>query len=125
MEKESLFSCDLLEHYGCKVYDRPRALGGLQVIQSPDGHVFKLKFNSGLMYLPMRYPTEQEIENLPHVYLTSNAEQWNPDAFGDDVTDDQWFDAVDEYEDGALDDDDFFDSRDTFVIEPNFQRAML
>lgn len=64
---KSVLSRFQLEHYGCKVHDRPKALGGRQVIQSPDGHVFKLKFQSGLMYLPMRYPTEQEIDNLPHV----------------------------------------------------------
>ena len=71
------------------------------------------------MYLPMRYPSEKEVKTLPHVYLTSSAEQWNSDSFGDEVGDDQWFDAIDD-EDGALDDDDFFDSRDTFFIEPNF-----
>ena len=63
------------------------------------------------MYPPMRYPSEKGVETLPHVYLTSNAEQWNPNSFGDDVGDDQWFDAIEEYEDGALDDDDFFNSR--------------
>lgn len=38
---KSVLSRFQLEHYGCKVYDRPRALGGRQVIQSPDGHGFK------------------------------------------------------------------------------------
>jgi hypothetical protein len=69
----------------------------------------------------MWYPSEQVVDTLPHVYFSSNAEEWNPDVFGDNGANEQWFDAVEEYEDGALDDDDFFESRDTFVIDPNFQ----
>jgi len=37
----SILSRFQLKHYGCKAYDRPRALGGRQLIQAPDGHVFK------------------------------------------------------------------------------------
>ena len=40
-----------MEHYGCKVYDKPRCLGGRQVIQTSDGNIFKLKFQAGLVYI--------------------------------------------------------------------------
>lgn len=56
---KSIISKFQLEHYGCKVLDRPRSLGGRQIIKTTDGNIFKLKFQSGLMYLPMPYLSRQ------------------------------------------------------------------
>ena len=41
------------------------------MIQTPDGYVFRLKYEDGLMWIPLRLPTEHEIEKLVHVYMTS------------------------------------------------------
>ena len=118
---ESILSRFQLEHYGCKLYDRPRVLGGRQVLTTPDDNKLKLKlkFHSGLMYLPLTYPSDNEVTNLPHVYRTSDEEQWNPDAFNDRDIDDQWFNSISN-EPEALDNDEFFDSRDGFVLESNY-----
>ena len=116
----SILSRFQLEHYGCKLHDRPHVLGGQQVLTTPDGSVFKLKFWSGLMYLPLTYPSDDDINNLPRVYLTSDAEQWNPDVFNDHDIDEQWFDSISNTEPEALDDDEFFESQDRFVFESNY-----
>ena len=55
---KSIISKFQMEHFDCKVLDKPRFLGGRQIIKTPDGNIFKLKFQAGLMYLPFRYPTD-------------------------------------------------------------------
>ena len=60
-----------------KVDDRPLKVGGSQMIQSPDVYVFRLKYEDGLMWIPLRLPTEHEIEKLVHVDMTSQM-SWNP-----------------------------------------------
>jgi hypothetical protein len=116
---KSIISKFQMEHFGCTVLDKPRSLGGKQLLQTPDGHQFKLRFQSGLVYLPLRYPSDDEVENLKRVYLTSDAQQWDPDAYNDRIEDDQWYDCS-EPDVGALDDDNFYDSRDGFVLETNY-----
>ena len=77
------------------------------------------------MYLPtIEYPTDDDLNNLTRVYLTtsSDAEPWNPpDVFNDRMEDEEWFaDSQSIIEDGDLDNDEFFDSRDGFVYESNY-----
>lgn len=57
---------------------------------------------------------------MRRVYLTSDAIQWNPNEYNDRTEDDEWFGSQ-EHEEGALDDEEFFESRDGFVIESNYQ----
>ena len=92
-------------------------MGGRQVITTPDGYVFKLKFHFGMMYIPMRYPTDYEINDLPRVFLTSDAELWNPDLFNDREADEQSFDSLSDTAADALDDNEFFDTRNGFVYD--------
>ena len=122
---KSIISKFQLEEYGCTVNDKARVLGGRQSIRTPEGDVFKLRLQSGLLYLPLRFPTDHELEHLRHVLLTSNGEQWNPDVFNDRVEDEEWFDCVEACSDGGLDDDEFFDSRDGVILESNFTERTI
>ena len=46
---KSIISKFQMEHFGCNVLDKARFLGGRQVIKTPDGNIFKLKFQTGLV----------------------------------------------------------------------------
>ena len=114
---KSILSRFQLEHYRCKVFDCPRASGCRQILTILDGYAFKLKFKSELMYLPMDYPSDDEMEKLPRVHLTCDSVQWNPDEYNDD--DDTWYDAILDSEEEDLNDDEFFESRDSYAYEHN------
>jgi hypothetical protein len=51
--------------------------GGLQRIQTLDGHIIPLSIKDGLACLAIRPYTDREWDNLPHVILTSEME-WDP-----------------------------------------------
>ena len=91
---KSIISKFQLEQYGCSVNDKARILGGQQIIKTPEGDIFKLRLHSGLLYLPLRYPTVHDIESLRHVPLTSEGEQWNPDVYNDRVQDETWYENI-------------------------------
>ena len=40
-KRKSIISKFQMRYFGCKVLDRPRSLGGCQIIKTPDGNVFK------------------------------------------------------------------------------------
>ena len=71
--------------------------------------MFKLKYKGGLTYLPLEYPSDQDLEELPHVDFCSPGE-WKPDDENNNNEDEIWFDSMED--DEELDDDEFLDSRD-------------
>ncbi len=73
------------------------------------------------MYLSLNYPSNMEVETLRQVSLTNASAQWNPDSHNDCEEDDQWYDCL-EQEDNeyALDDDEFFETLEGFVLESNY-----
>ena len=42
------------------------------VIETPEGHIIPLSIQGGLAYLESNYPTDQDLETYPHVYMTSD-----------------------------------------------------
>ena len=60
-----------------KIDDRPVKFGGSQIIHTPDGYVFRLKYDDGLICIPLRLPIEHEIEKLVHVDMTCQM-SWDP-----------------------------------------------
>jgi hypothetical protein len=52
-------------------YNKARRFGGQQKIVTPDGYVFELRYINALIYLPLEYPSDSDVETLPRVYLTS------------------------------------------------------
>ena len=53
--------------------------------------MFKLKYKSGLSYLPLEYPSDQDLEEPPHVDFCSPGE-WKPDERNDN--DEDVFDLI-------------------------------
>jgi len=102
-----------MEAFDIQCHDKARRLGGLQKLITPDGYVFKLRYINALLYLPLEYPTDADLDALPRVYLTSPGE-WNPEDQNDDASDIAWFDATDDPD--ALDDQEFYDSRDGWLL---------
>jgi len=83
-EGHTLHSPLQLEDFGVQVDDRSRRLGlGDQCVTVPEGHRIPLKMVGGLAYMPMRPPTDEELDQLPHVTMTCD-KPWDPSRYDDD-----------------------------------------
>ena len=61
-----------MEWFNCKVDDRSKVVGGAQRIETPDGYVFPLSIESGLVYMhTIQAPTDDDLQQYPHVFFTS------------------------------------------------------
>ena len=68
----SIHPAGKMEWFDCQVDDRSKVVGGAQRIQTPDGYVFPLSIESGLVYKhSMWVPTDDEVQQYPHVFFTS------------------------------------------------------
>ena len=99
---------------GVKCYPEPRKYGGKQKIVTNDVYVFKLKYKGGLSYLPLEYPSDLDMKNLPQINFSS-PQEWNPELENDDSDDDQ--NSVSDEEE--LDDAYFDYSRDEWLLDDN------
>jgi hypothetical protein len=66
-----------LESFKLIVDDKSKLVGGKQRISTPDGFFIPLDILNGLPYFKVQHPTDEEMENLPHVVLTSDID-WDP-----------------------------------------------
>ena len=83
---KSIHSKGQFEHFGCIVHDTPISKGGYQCVITPEGYVIRLHVRDGLHYMDMRPPTPDDLENLPHVFLTDDS-QWDPSLLDDEFHD--------------------------------------
>ena len=85
----TIHSAIQMEAFGLDVDEKPRKARhpGLQRIVTPDGYVIPLSIRNGLPYMDMRYPTNEDMENYPHVYFTEDTD-WNPAQLDDEYVDD-------------------------------------
>ena len=74
---KTIHSSGQLEYYKHEVWDKSIKVGGKQCIITPDGIVLPLSMRAGLPYLDMKVPTNQELEELPHIHLTADV-PWDP-----------------------------------------------
>ena len=87
---KSIHSSIQMEHFGCKVNDKSLKLkGGKQRIDTIDGYSLPLQIRDGLAYLDMRPPTDHELDNLPHVCMTSDVD-WNPSSMDSEIDMEEW-----------------------------------
>ncbi|CAB9529787.1 Retrotransposon protein [Seminavis robusta] len=122
---KTILSPGQLEHFGCRVHDKALTVTGLDpYFVTPNGFRVPMAIKSGLPYVQLRPPTDQELSDssIPHVDLTS-PHAWDPSCL-DSVPADDWFTQQDNtlYDDGEfpLDplgrlrafDDDFIDHSD-------------
>ena len=94
----TIHSAAQMEAHGIKVDDRAIPNGGKQRIITQGGFVIPLQVRSGLVYMDMRPPTDQELaipsdRALPQVILTSDLD-WHPSSIDYEHDSDQWFDAM-------------------------------
>ena len=66
-----------IEMYKHTVDDKSVKVGGSQCITTHEGYVIPLIIKNGLAKLPMRPYTDDEWEELPHIFLTSQS-TWDP-----------------------------------------------
>ena len=102
---KSIHSSGQLEHYGNYVNDKSRKIqGGRQLIKTLDGYLFPLQIKSGLPYLNIRKPTDEELRDLPSVVMTS-AQRWDPKILDSEIPVDatNWYDSSDVKNPGFFD----------------------
>lgn len=64
---------------GLDVNEKPKGFpGGRQTIITPEGYVIPLRIRHGLAYMDMVPPSDHQLQNLEHVFFTSDTE-WSPD----------------------------------------------
>jgi len=73
----TILSSGQMEAYKIKVDDRSIHVGGKQRIETLEGYIIPIQCRSGLPYIEMQPPTDQELDELPHVVLTSD-QDWDP-----------------------------------------------
>jgi hypothetical protein len=99
----SIHSSPQLEFYKNKVSDRSIKVGGLQRIETLDGYIIPISIKNGLPRMQIRPFTNDEWEQLPHVVMTGDT-TWDPSVLDYDACDDEnWFDSLEEIEDGIMD----------------------
>ena len=76
--QKSIHSANQLRHMGNHVGDTPKLYGGTQSVRTSCGRIIPLSIRGGLPYMDMRTPTEEELESLPRVTMTSDM-PWRPE----------------------------------------------
>ena len=58
----SIHAAGQMEWFNCKVDDRSKVVGGAQRIETPEGYVFPLSIDSGLVYMhSILVPTDDDL----------------------------------------------------------------
>jgi len=86
-----------MEAFGADINDRSRLLPGGKQRIFIDGYQMPLEFKNGLAYLRCRKPTNDELNSLPHVIMTSDVD-WDPSLY------DNIIENIEEFHDTSIDD---------------------
>ena len=57
----SIHAAGQMEWFNCKVDDRSKVVGGAQRIETSDGYVIPLSIESGLVYISIQIPTDNDL----------------------------------------------------------------
>ena len=83
---KSIHASGQMEWFNCQVDDRSKIVGGAQRIETSEGCVIPLSIETGLVYMhPIRIPTDQDLQNYPHVFFTS-PDIWDPSVLDHEIT---------------------------------------
>ena len=75
---KTIHSSVQVEHHGNDVNDKSlKVKGGKQRVKTLDGYAIPLQIRGGLAYMDMHPPSNDELNDLPHVVLTSDI-NWDP-----------------------------------------------
>ena len=80
-----------LEHYGQHVDDKSRNIGGTQSITTSNGVVIPMNIVNGLPRLPIRPFTDQELDDLPTIFLGDDSKPWDPTVLDNNLLDDDYW----------------------------------
>ena len=79
-EGNTIHSSIQFEAFGHEVHNKGLLLGGKQHIKTVDGFVIPMSMVNGLVYMHMDTPTDEEMESLTHVTMTSDV-PWDPTKY--------------------------------------------
>jgi hypothetical protein len=95
---KTLHSVTQFRSFGLEVNDIPKSCpGGKQCITTPDGYTIPLAIRDGLCYMDIRKPVDDEMEQLPHLIMTSDI-PWDPRDLDSEPENLNFFDSVSEEE---------------------------
>ena len=81
--EDSILCTNQARFHGLLINDVPkqfdRSSSHSIVIPSEDNLEFPLKMNGPVSYISVRYPTDWDLDNFPHITLTNGDFEWNPD----------------------------------------------
>ena len=89
--ESSLISTNQSREAGTWIDDVMKRHGGTQTIVAQvegwdnETREFDLEAESGLLKIECQYPTDDELNSLPRVWLTANEKPWDPDVLDDDT----------------------------------------
>ena len=93
-QHKTIHSSIQLEHYKNYVSDKAIDAGGQQIIRMIEGYVLPLDIISGLPYLKMHPPTDNDLKTLPYTFLTSG-DPWDPRVLDNTISDNpDWFSSI-------------------------------
>ena len=75
--EHSLLNPNQLRHYGVSVQDNPYADVEMHLETEDGGITIPMKAEGTTIYIPTRTPTDRELQECPHIMMSSKSE-WNP-----------------------------------------------
>ena len=105
---KSIHASGQMEWFNCQVDDRSKIVGGAQRVETPEGYVIPLSFETGLVYMhTIRIPTDQDLQNYPHVFFTS-PDIWDASVLDHEITP-SLLEDINQHSDDSLLQDSIFD----------------
>ena len=74
---KTIHSKSQVEHFRGIVYNSVLSSGGQQMVVTHEGYAIPLHVHERLHYIDMRAASDDELNTLPHIFLTTDA-PWNP-----------------------------------------------
>ena len=122
---KTIHSKGQLQHFGAIVDDTSRQVGGRQCIMTPEGHVVPIHVRDGLPRMDMRPASDADMDQCPHVWLTSDS-PWDLTVLDNEYeVDETFYDAImedpdvverPEQRDPRVDDFGFLCSREDYEV---------
>ena len=81
--------------FGVDVEAKPKVYGGAQRLTLVNGRIIPLAFSKGGLYIPMKRPTQEQLENLEWLYVNSEQGLTHSEADDDEIDFDHptWFET--------------------------------
>jgi hypothetical protein len=81
----AIHSTAQIRAFGTQVHDSPQSQGGQQRLVTSEGYHIPLSYRSSLPYMDMHLSTNEELQQIPHIILTSDT-VWDPSTPDDEFS---------------------------------------